>query len=435
MAERGARQLVLVLVAVALSSCMPDLDRELPCADLGPRPDRSFSDGPTVDLVPRDSGPDQRRCTTDTDCDDGAACTGDLCQAGTCANTLQAGYCLIAGACVAAGSLQGTDPCVTCDPTKSGSDWTRLPCVSTLAGDGVHGDDDGAATSASFRNPTDVAIDAAGQVYVADSDNHRIRAIAAGQVSTHAGSNAGNLDGTLAAARFNKPLGVWIDGQARLLVADRGNNLIRLVSGGTVSTLQSGTDLVGPGGGWTLGSGEILVADTFHHRIGKMPAGGGAVSTMAGVTNKAGHQDGAASSALFFYPMSLVVDSKGTIYVVDTFTHTVRSISGGTVATVAGTPSQEGFADGPASSAKFRFPRGIAIDAQDTLFVSDTQNHRVRMIKGGQVTTLAGSGKQGFKDGLAAAAELDWPWGLEVDGSGKVYIADSGNDRVRIITP
>jgi sugar lactone lactonase YvrE len=345
---------------------------------------------------------------------------------------VQSGFCLIAGQCVASGAQNGGDPCVVCDPSSSTTGWTSRSCVETLAGDGNHDDDDGPAASASFRDPTDVALGPAGQLYVADSSNHRVRLISGGQVSTLAGSTAGNEDGAALQARFNKPAGVWLGTGSAVHVADRGNNVIRVISGGTVSTLSSGSELAGPSGGTLGGAGEVLCADTFHHRVVKISSG---VTSVAGVKAVAGHKDGPAAAAQFFYPMSLAVDASGTIYVVDTFNHVVRTIDGGTVKTLAGTAQTPGFADGPASSAMFRFPRGIAVDGQGVVYVGDTENHRIRMIKNGQVTTLAGTGVHGHEDGLAASATFDWPWGLDVDSAGKVYVADSENDRIRVVTP
>jgi sugar lactone lactonase YvrE len=432
------RVLLTVLLLTPGSGCIPDLDRTP--SDLGADADsrpwlpEPGADLPKGDVSIKDQGGDRKLCSTDAECDDGITCTDDKCL-GSCQTTIQAGYCLIAGTCVTAGTADPSNPCATCAPTSSNTDWTtKGACVSTLAGNGKAGKTDGPAGSAQFFHPTDVAVDGAGAVYVADRTSHRIRQVSGGQVSTLAGSSAGLIDGAYAQARFNQPSGIWLGAPGQVFVADRANNRVRLLSGGQVSTFDTGAGLVGPGGGATVSSGETFVADTFHHRIAKIPAGGTTVTNVAGKLNVADHKDGAAGDARFFYPTALAIDGAGTVYVADTFNHCIRVIKSGQVGTFAGVPNSLGKDDGAAASARFFKPRGVAVDAQGTVYVSDTENHRVRMVKGGQVTTIAG-GSPGFKDGAASAARFDWPWGLTVDAKGTIYVADSENHRVRVVVP
>lgn len=428
---------VLAICGAICGGCPPTLDRPPP-TDAAPSVDRP---GPWVDRgapgpdsAPADlPGPDHKTCSADAECDDGIACTTDTCQGGVCQNPLQTGYCLIGGTCFPAGP-DPADACRTCDPAKDSAAWTTVTCVSTLAGSGSHGHVDGAAASAEFRDPSDVAVDSKGQVYVADRHNHRIRLVAAGQVSTFAGTGSiGSANGPAASATFFEPTGVWLDSGGQLFVADRANNHVRLIAGGQVSTLSSANELLLPSGGAAASSGEIYVADTFHHRIVKIPAAGGAAVVVAG-TGVAGHADGAAASARFFYPTALALDSKGTVYVADTLNHRVRSIAAGQVATLAGSGTP-GYTDGAAASARFNNPRGIDVDAQGDVYVSDTNNHCVRLVSAGQVSTLAGRcTHSGHDDGLADQAEFNDPWGLAVDSQGNVYVADTDNDRIRLIT-
>jgi len=426
----------LLSVLLLSPGCIPELDRTPP--DLGSGrdsrpwlPEASGGDLPAgSDLSLGDQG---QPCSTDAECDDGLACTDNKCL-GTCQTTVQAGFCIINGACVAAGTADPANPCATCEPATSQTDWTRKgACVSTLAGDGKAGDTDGAAVSSRFFHPTDVAVDGAGTIYVADRTNHRVRRVSGGQVSTLAGSSAGNTDGAYAQARFNQPTGVWLGATGQVFVADRANNRVRLLSGGQVASFSTGSALVGPSGGATASTGEIFVADTFHHRIATVTTGG-AVTNVAGALNVADHKDGAAGDAQFFYPTALTIDGTGTVFVADTFNHCIRMIKGGQVSTVAGVAEDDGDDDGAAASAKFRKPRGVAVDAQGTIYVSDTENHRIRMVKGGQVTTIAGS-SPGFGDGAASGARFNWPWGIAVDAKGTIYVADSENHRVRVVVP
>lgn len=266
--------------------------------------------------------------------------------------------------------------------------------VSTLAGSGSAGFANGTGTAAQFSSPSGVAVDAAGNVYVADSNNHRIRKIsAAGVVSTLAGSgSAGYGDGTGTAARFDSPSGVAVDT-----------------------------------------SGNVYVADSNNHRIRKItPAG--VVSTLAGDGTSA-FADGTGTAARFTWPYGVAVDATGTVYVADTNGNRIRKItSAGVVTTLAGSGSG-GYSDGSGTAASFNRPYGVAVTAAGTVYVADTDNHRIRRITpGGTVTTLAGSGASGYVDGTGTAAQFYWSDGIGVDAWGNVYVADTGNARIRTIS-
>jgi predicted RNase H-like HicB family nuclease len=313
--------------------------------------------------------------------------------------------------------------------------------VSTIAGSGDPDFADGQGTAASFFNPAGVAVDEAGNVYVADQDNNKIRKISpSGLVSTLAGSGAfGSDDGQGTAASFFNPAGVAVDEAGNVYVADQNNNKIRKISpSGLVSTL-AGSGALGfadgqgiaasfkyPRGLAVDGSGNVYVADSYNHTIRKISPSG-LVSTLAGSGNQ-GFADGTATTAMFSYPAGVAVDSYGNVYVADFHNNRIRKISPlGEVSTLAGSGNED-FADGQGTDASFHYPAGVAVDGSGNVLVADAVNNRIRKISAsGMVSTLAGSGNEDFADGLGFSD----PRGLAVDGSGNVYVADMGNQRIR----
>ena len=318
--------------------------------------------------------------------------------------------------------------------------------VSTLAGSGTAGYADGTGTAAQFDSPYGVAVDGAGTVYVADTENHRIRKVtAAGVVSTLAGSTQGYADGTGAAAQLNSPAGVAVDGAGSVYVTDDYNHRIRKVTAaGVVSTLagstQGYTDGTGtaaqfnfPFGVAVDGAGTVFVADTGSNRIRKVTAAG-VVSTLAG-SGTSGYADGTGTAAQFKNPYGVAVDGAGTVYVADEGNHRIRKVTAaGVVSTLAGSGTA-GFADGTGTAAQFNFPTGVAVDCSGTVYVADYVNQRIRKVTAaGVVSTLAGSGTAGFADGTGTAAQFNFPTGVAVDGTGTVYVADYVNQRIRTVT-
>jgi len=311
--------------------------------------------------------------------------------------------------------------------------------VSTFAGTDSEGFADGTGTAAQFNHPLGVAVDSEGNIYVADYGNHRIRKITpAGVVSTFAGTGTeGFADGTGNTAQFNTPPGVAVDSSGNVYVADANNHLIRKITpAGVVSTLAgTGTEAQfnGPPGVAVDSSGNVYVADFRNHRIRKITPEG-VVSTFVG-TGTRGHADGTATTAQFEDPYDLAVDSFGNVYVTDSVNHLIRKITpAGVVSIFAG--STEGFADGTGTAAQFDFPFGVAVDSSGNVYVTDANNHLIRRITpAGVVSTLAGTGTEGFADGTGTEAQFDFPSGVAVDSSGNVYVADSGNHRIRKITP
>ena len=329
--------------------------------------------------------------------------------------------------------------------------------VITLAGTpGVTGTVDGSGGAAQFNNPSGIAVDSSGNVFVADTGNNTIRKInsSSGQVITLAGSpgQCGNVDGPGAGAQFASPMGIAVDNSLNLYVADTGNNTIRKVtSGGVVSTL-AGTPYIngfmdGPGTGALFNSpsgvavdasGNVVVADTLNNRIRKVTPDG-VVTTVAG-SFCFGSFDGIGSDATFNMPSAVAVDGAGNIYVADTYNVTLRMIApGGGVTTLSGSTCTAGFTDGVGTAAKFNFPGGIAVDSSGNLYVADTGNHTIRKKISTSVITVAGSApKIGLQTGYIGQdfyvatpyGAYNYPTGIAVDPSGNVFSVDTQNQNI-----
>ncbi len=404
--------------------------------------------------------------TTDTEkcvsCDNGFGLDGELCREQfdpICTNGVASMVKLFTantGKCASCNSFYTLKRDETCTPIM----------VETLAGTGTAGFMDGAGNVAQFSLPVGIAVDSSGNVYVGDRNNHRIRKItSAGVVTTLAGTGikddgiAGGdfMDGAANVAQFNIPRGVALDASGNLYVGEWGNHRIRKITpGGVVSTFAgTGIKADGTAGGGFMdgagnvaqfntpygvavdGSGFVYVADANNHRIRKITSAG-VVSTLAG-TGTAGFMDGAGNVAQFENPRGVVVDGSGFVYVADTVNHRIRKITpGGVVSTLAGTGIQ-GFMDGTGNVAQFHYPSGVALDSIGNIYVGDQNNHRIRKITpGGVVSTLAGTGIKAdgtaggdFMDGEGNVAQFNKPRGVAVDGVGNVYVVDSENHRIR----
>jgi len=317
--------------------------------------------------------------------------------------------------------------------------------VSTLAGAaGIPGGTDASGASARFSGPNGVAVDGAGNVYVADTYNHAIRKITpAGLVSTLAGTGGvGSVDATGASASFNAPSGVAVNGSGDVYVADTGNQLIRHVNpAGVVSTYAGSRGVLGtnilflPTGVAVDHSGQVYVADMGHGKIAKVTSAG-VVETLAGGVG--GSADGTGTAAGFFLPAGVAVDATGHVYVADTFNHAIRKITAaGAVTTMAGRASITGAIDGLGSAARFFWPHGVAVDSANNVYVVDNSNHTIRKITDrGMVSTLVGTpGMSGSQDGAGGSAQFGGPTGVAADLAGNLYVADSGSHTIRKVTP
>jgi sugar lactone lactonase YvrE len=325
--------------------------------------------------------------------------------------------------------------------------------VSTFAGSGNGGHADGPPGAAQFSYPAGVAVDASGNVYVADYYNHLIRKVAADRnVTTLAGSfaNGGTADGVGGAARFNYPEALAVNPAGDVFVADSGSSTIRkITSAGAVTTfagspLQTGSAngtgtaarFWGPRGIAADRSGNLYVADTYNHTIRKISAAG-VVSTVAGLAATFGSADGTGSNARFYYPKGIAVDAEGNIFVGDTSNHTIRKITPtGVVSTIAGLTGSAGHEDGNGSSARFGFPTGLGLDQAGNLYVGDNLTWVIRKVTpAGDVMTVAGVPQGGSADGHGSAARFTNPHGLAVDSEGNLFVADQGNPTIRKIAP
>ena len=337
--------------------------------------------------------------------------------------------------------------------------------ITTVAGNGNSGfsGDGGPATSASLFTPGGIAVDAFGNLYIADTRNERIRKVSPdGIITTVAGSGLpprGGFSGDggpATSARLDFPLGVAVDGSGNLYIADDKNRRIRKVSpSGIITTLAGSGEFKssGDGGPATSASlgfptgvtvdavGNLYIADRFNHRIRRVTPGG-TISTVAGdgVARFSG-DGGLATSASLNTAIGVAVDAGGSLYIADEQNQRIRKVSpSGFITTAAGSAGSGFFSGdgGPATSARLRQPNGVAVDGAGNLYIADSGNRRIRKVgTDGIITTVAGNGDFGFSGdgGPATSARLDFPKGVAIDAAGNLYIADSDNHRIRKVSP
>jgi hypothetical protein len=325
--------------------------------------------------------------------------------------------------------------------------------VTTMAGwPGSAGSTNATGWAARFASPGSVRADSFGNLYIADSFNNTVRKVTpAGVVTTVAGTPevSGSTNGPAASALFNETAGVAVDASGDLFVADDGNDEIREISAAGVVTTYAG-QAGSPGTVNGTGSaarfedpqnlaidsfGNLYVADGMGNTIRKI-APGGVVTTLAG-SGTAGSANGTGAAAQFDYPTGVTVDTLGNIYVADYDNNEIREITpGGVVTTLAGS-RRSGSSDGTGTAASFDGPAGIGIDSSGNLYVADSNNDTIREVtQAGVVTTIAGSpGIAEDIDGLPTNARLYTPGDVCVDTTGIIYVADSGNDTIRRIIP
>ncbi len=350
--------------------------------------------------------------------------------------------------------------------TPYGTNWV----VTTIAGlAGVSGSADGTNAAARFYTPQGITVDRAGNLYVTDYNNSTIRKVApvAGgwAVTTIAGlaGTSGATDGTNTAAMFRQPVGIAVDTNGVLYVADFNNNTIRTVTpvgtnwvvntiagvAGT-STHQDGTNHVatfsGPYGICVDNLGTVYVSDRYDETIRQLKPSGTnwVVTTLAGTVYTAGYFDGTNGSVLFSAPSAILPDGAGNFYIVDRNNSLIRKLTAvGTnwvASTLAGSAGLTGTTDGTNGTARFYYPSGIAPDGAGKLLVVDTTSSLIRqLVASGTnwvVTTIAGLyALPGAIDGTNRAARFNLPVGLAMDTNGNLYVGDFANDLIRKLTP
>ena len=361
---------------------------------------------------------------------------------GTCTAALVASVTLIVVACTQA---------IPTDTLMLSGD------ISTMAGTGEAGfsGDGGPATSAEISDPSGVAFDGAGNLYIADAENNRIRKVdTGGTITTVAGTGARGFfgdDGPGIRAQLDSPMGVVLDGAGNLYIADTGNDRIRKVdTDGTITTVAgsgaagfsggggpaTGARLSRPMGVALDGAGNLYIADADNNRIRKVDTSG-TITTVAGTGTEGFSGDGGpATSAELSFPTGVAGDGAGNLYIADTANNRIRKVdTDGNITTVTGTRTP-GFAgdDGPATSAQITFPTGVTLDDAGNLYIADSGNQLIRKVDTrGTITTVAGTGADGFSGdgGPATRAQLSFPAGVAVDAAGNLYIADFFNQRIR----
>jgi trimeric autotransporter adhesin len=326
--------------------------------------------------------------------------------------------------------------------------------ITTVAGNGIagFGGDSLPATSASLNGVTGLALDSSGNLYIADSNNFRVRKVTSGGVITTVAGNgtaAASADGTTATlASLSAVAGVATDAAGNLYITELAR--VRKVAAGLLSTV-AGNGIAGYSGDGALAvaaqinlpqgmafdpAGNLFIADTGNFSVRKVAAAGGIISTVAGTgSDEFSGDNGPATSAELNDPIAVALDSAGNLYIAETLR--VRKVTNGVVTTIAGGGNAlAGTADnGPATNASIR-PAGIAVDAAGAVYISDTLSNSIRKIFGGVITTFAGTGIAGSvgDNGSATLAQLNQPRGLAIDAAGALYIADGANNRVRKVS-
>ena len=324
--------------------------------------------------------------------------------------------------------------------------------VTTYAGATTGGLTDGTGTAARFAGPAGMVGDGNGNMYITDQLTGAIRkmVVSTGVVTTLAGGQLGSgfADGTGTAATFNQPQGIAYDGQGNLYVSDGANNEIRKIVIATAavttfagSTTAGSADGIGtaasfhtPHGITYDGNGNLYVADQVNNEIRKIVLSTGAVTTVAGSTSS-GYADGIGTVARFNNPYGIVCDSRGNLYINDTYNHEIRKLvpASGVVTTYAGSIYSGTSTDGTGTAASFALLNSMTTDVYGNMYVTDFNEVRKIVIATASVTTVAGSSATGSADGVANGASFNYPAGLAVGGDDNLYVADNYNNEIRKI--
>jgi sugar lactone lactonase YvrE len=334
--------------------------------------------------------------------------------------------------------------------------------ITTVAGNGTFGysGDNGLATTAILNYPLSIAIDNLGNMYIADTNNNRIRKVDAitGVITTVAGNGTAGYsgdNGAATSANLYHPSGISVDSMGDLYITDNNTRIRKIAAATGVITTIAGTvmsaytgdngpavsaSLNYPNGVFADAARNILIADTGNYRIRKIDAATGIITTVAGLGYGGAYagDNGPALSALLSYPGVVAYDRSGNMFIADTYNQRIRKIDAATglLTTVAGNGTAGYSGDnGAAASATLRYPAGIACDAVGNVYVADTENSRIRKIDAetGIISTIAGDGMSGYSgdNGPATSATLNYPLGIAFDGAGNLYMADQWSSRIR----
>jgi trimeric autotransporter adhesin len=333
--------------------------------------------------------------------------------------------------------------------------------IDTVIGGGTNLGDDGPATQGQLYEPGGLGVDSTGQVFVADYYDQRVRKISGGTITTVAGlgptgftgaGTYGGDNGQATGASLSQPSGVAVDSSGRIYIGDTDNERIRMVSGGVISTI-AGNGSTGFGGDGQLAVGAMLntlngtgndvavdatdntiyIADSGNNRVRKVDSTG-IITTVAGNGTSGYSGDGGlATSAELNDPSGVAVDKVGNLYIADTLNHRVRKVSGGLITTVAGNGNEgSDVVNGPALTARLGDPGGVAVDSAGNLYIADGF---VRKVSNGIMATIAGGGSAFGDNGPALNAQLSVQFGIAVDSAGDVFVADDASQTIRVLTP
>ena len=326
--------------------------------------------------------------------------------------------------------------------------------LSVIAGTGTSGaPTPGPATSSKLFKPLGIAVDSSGNVYIADTDNNEVEEVTSGgtlSIIAGTGASGAPTPGPATSSKLFDPSGVAVDSSGNVYIADRGNQRTEQVtSGGTLSVI-AGTGAVGaptagtatssklfdPSGVAVDSSGNVYVADETAGVVGKVSSG--TMSIVAGLVDFGPPTAGAATSSELAAPGGVAVDSSGNFYIADTDNNVVVKVTaGGTLSVIAGTGTSGAPTPGPATSSNLASPSGVAVDSSGNLYIADTNNNEIEKVTpGGTLSVIAGTGATGAPTpGPATSSKLDKPAAVAVDGSGNVYIADNDNNEIEKVTP
>lgn len=334
--------------------------------------------------------------------------------------------------------------------------------ITNVIGTGTTGytADGSVSSTAQLASPFGIALDSSGNLIIADQVNNRIRKLAGGSLSTVAGSGTAGFAGdgksaTDSATQINYPEGVAIDSSGNVYIADTSNCVIRKVAGGNISTVAGtsatcgygGNNVPGTGNGVLINtpaavaldsSGNLYIADTKNNMIRKLDSKGNLTDFAGNLSTDFGGDGVLATKASIYNPEGVAVDKAGNVYIADTGNHRIRKVdTKGIITTVAGNGLGKFAGDGGlAVNASLFHPKGVAVDAAGNLYIADTFNNRIRVVTNGAIVTIAGRTQGHSGDGgPALSAQLFGPVSLVLSSAGGIYFSDNQNHAIRLLTP